>query len=208
MLKLTYLYFTITIVILTVLPLNILSNQNQVTGDIDIVGKKIELPIREVTTPNLLAKKLLKEMVKDGYELSEELKVSYQKGLLEYNSFFSTKEIDFNNDGKPELVVRQSDKNSICRGQNCPIWILSKEGKSYKLLLKELIGNFELVTLKNKNLTYYDLLLTTHSSTIQHELKIHKFNGTKYNVKKCVTETFTPNTQDNTSYQYKEHPCD
>jgi hypothetical protein len=84
---------------------------------------------------------------------------------------------------------------------------INKKGNGYQLLLKDVIGNFDLVTLKHKSKKYFDLLLVTHSSAIEHELEIHKFDGVKYKLSKCVTETAITNAQDNISYQYKEHSC-
>ena len=210
MLKLSYLYFTIIMVILIMLPLNAASSQSQkpeVDGELiefptKVVGKRIKLPTKKASVPNVLAKKLLKEMVKTGYELSEQMKEDYQQGL----SFFAGQEIDLNNDGKMELVVRQSGNNPICRGHNCPIWIFNKKGKSYQLLLNDFINNFELITLKNKHHGYYDLLLITHTSGIEQELTIYQFSGVKYRIKKCITETAKSDTEDNT-HQYKEHSC-
>lgn len=190
-------------VILIVLPLNDVSSQKQKS---DFVVKKIKLPVKKATVPNALAKKLLKEIAGKGYNFPEQFQENYQKGLINARSFFSAQEMDLNNDGKIELVLRQSQENAFCRGHNCPIWIFNKNGKNYQLLLNDSMGNYELVVLKNKNNTYHDLLLTAHGSAIEHELRIYTFSGAKYHVKKCVTETVTSNDQGD-SYEYEEHPC-
>lgn len=191
-------------VILGVLPLNTLSSQKQKS---DFLVEKIELPIKKVTVPNILAKKLLKEMARTGYKFPQQLKEDYQKGLIDAPSFFSAQEIDLNNDGNMELVLKQSEENPFCQGHNCPIWIFNKKGKNYQLLLNERIGNYDLVILKNKNNNHHDLLLTAHRSALEHELKIYKFSGAKYHIKKCVLETVISNDQGDDNYQYKEHPC-
>lgn len=173
----------------------------------NIVGEKITLPSKTVSIHKLLAKRLLKEMVEEGYELPEEVRNDYKKGILNFTEFFSAEEIDLNKDGKPELIVKQSESNGICRGHNCPIWVFRSDKNKNQLLLKALIGNHDLVTLKNENKTYQDLLLINHSSANEKELKIYKFVNNGYKIKKCVTETVTEDKGKGLSYQYKEHSC-
>jgi hypothetical protein len=204
MLKLLYLYFIIILVILLILPINTSSSQKQKS---DFVVEAIEIPLKKATVPNALAKKLLKEITRKGYKFPEQLKEDYQKGLIDASSFFSAQEMDLNNDGKMELILKQSEENTFCRGHNCPIWIFDKKGKNYQLLLNDSIGNYDLVVLKNRTNTYQDLLITAHGSAIEHELKVYKFSGAKYHIKKCVLETVTSNAQGDFSYRYEEHPC-
>lgn len=204
MLKLPHFYFTIIMVILIVLPLNVVFSQSQKSN---FEVEKIELPTKKAKVPDVLAKKLLKEIVRKGYNFPEQFQEDYQKGLIDAASFFSAQEMDLNNDGKMELVLKQSEENAFCRGHNCPIWVFTKKGNNYQLLLNDNIGNYELVALKNKNNTYHDLLLTAQRSAVEHELKIYKFSGVKYHVKKCVLETVTSDAQGDPSYQYEEHPC-
>lgn len=173
----------------------------------NIIGEKIELPSKRVAIPKLLAKRLLKEMVEEGYELPEELRNDYNKGRLDFIKVFSAEKIDLNKDGKAELIVRQSESNGICKGHNCPIWIFRNDKDKNQLLLKALIGNYDLVTLKNENTTYQDLLLVNHSSANEKELKIYEYVGNKYQIKKCVTEIVTEDKEKGLSYQYKEHSC-
>lgn len=191
------------------LPLNkVVFGQSEDQSE-NIVGEKIELPSKKVIMPKLLAKRLLKEMLADGYELPEELKNDYKKGVLNFVKFFSSEAIDLNKDGRVELVVRQSESNGICRGHNCPIWVFSsnKNKNKNQLLLKALIGSYDLVLLKNKNRNYQDLLLVNHSSVNEKELKIYQYASNKYEIKKCVTEIVVENKEKDFSYQYKEHSC-
>lgn len=189
------------------LPVNkVVFGQNE-DQSANIIGEKIELPSKKVTMPKFLAKRLLKEMVEDGYELPEELKNDYKKGTLNFVKLFSSEEIDLNKDGKSELIVSQSESNGICQGHNCPIWVFRRDKNKNLLLLKALIGNYDLVTLKNENKTYQDLLLINHSSASEKELKIYQYTSNKYEIKKCVTEMVTEDKERGLSYKYKEHSC-
>ena len=76
-----------------------------------------------------------------------------------------------------------------------------------QLLLKALIGSYDLVLLKNKNRNYQDLLLVNHSSANEKELKIYQYASNKYEIKKCVTEIVIKDKEKGLSYQYKEHSC-
>jgi hypothetical protein len=78
------------------LPLNkVVFGQNEDQSG-NIVGEQIELRSKKVGITRLLAKKLLKEMIEEGYEIPEELRNDYKKGALDFIKFFSAEEIDLN----------------------------------------------------------------------------------------------------------------
>jgi hypothetical protein len=146
-------------------------------------------------------------MLRSGFILPPELKKDYRSGRLNAAELFSAQEIPINENGKPALLIRQNDANSICSGHNCPMWLYNQNGR-FNLLLKTDIGYYDLVVLKQTSHGYNDLVVIRHSSAVEHELINYKFNGRGYQAAKCLTETGEEDAQGKINYQYQEHKCD
>ncbi|HXH70383.1 MAG TPA: hypothetical protein VNI60_08645, partial [Pyrinomonadaceae bacterium] len=93
-----------------------------------------------------------------------------------------------NYDGNQELIVRvkNSQKGMFFCGAtgNCSTWILSKNGKTYKVILDA--GSIEEIkSIKGKSRGFQNISSRYDSGAMNHYIGIYHFNGKKYQLKKC-----------------------
>lgn len=121
------------------------------------------------------------------------LKVELEKdyAFLEYGTdcadFFRVeKKADLNLDGKQELLVKGILLGQCAPVGNCSFFVFTKNKKQYEPLLVEAGGSvqqFEIAETKTNG--YKDLVLKSHGSWNTGNWDVYKFNGKKYEAKKC-----------------------
>lgn len=186
----------------------LVSSVNFVMADQDPIGEHKQVKLKPVRMPGELAQTLLKEMLRSGFTLPPELRRDYRRGRLKATEFFSAYEVKLSKNGDPVLFIRQNESNSLCTGQNCPMWVYQKQNEGFNRLLSSDIGYFDLTVLKRTSNGYHDLLVVRHASAAEHELTIYSFNGKVYRAKKCFTETVERDAEGNAQYKYQQHKCD
>ncbi|HEX8195277.1 MAG TPA: hypothetical protein VF571_03620 [Pyrinomonadaceae bacterium] len=101
------------------------------------------------------------------------------------------KEMDLNNDGAKEQIIRAKNTAKgmfLCGATgNCSTWILKRKSNSYEIILDA--GSIENLEIKNETTNgYKDLATRGNSGSMNHYLGTFKFNGRKYQARKCVEE--------------------
>jgi hypothetical protein len=101
------------------------------------------------------------------------------------------KEIDLNNDGVKEQIIRAKNTSKgmfLCGATgNCSTWILRRKNNSYQIILDA--GSIEDIEIKDEITNgYKDLVTRGNSGAMNHYLGTFKFIGKKYQARKCVEE--------------------
>lgn len=124
---------------------------------------------------------------------------------LDCEEFLEIEEIDLNQDGKQELLLR--GKNNLCSAVgNCAFWIYANGSKSYKKLLyatdyseSDDFGKQIKATKTNK---FSDILLKSHLTASDTTYETYKFDGKKYKQSKCLVETPVVGTGENPKLEF------
>jgi hypothetical protein len=94
------------------------------------------------------------------------------------------KEVDLNNDGENEIFI--SGKEVSNRGDS-ETYIFQKKNGKYKIILFD-PSSIEKDIKRNKTKKYSDLVFSTNYVTTRRTHSIYKFNGERYERKKCLSE--------------------
>ncbi|MBI5729857.1 MAG: hypothetical protein HY963_01850 [Ignavibacteriales bacterium] len=171
--------------------------------------KEVAVLKNTATVPRKLAEKLFNQMIEEGQiDLENEYtKDVVKKGKKNPSVLFIGESVDLNNDQEPELVVFPSRLEGACTSQNCPFWIFKKNRDNYQQILYGNAGIFGHRILDVKGNNSYDVALIEHSSTVEHEYNVYRFNGSEYKLFKCITQTAHESKKGGLNYTYKEHNC-
>ena len=82
-----------------------------------------------------------------------------------------------------------------------------KIGEGYQQLLYGSAGIFGYKILDIANNDFHDVVLIEHSSAVEHEYTVYRFNNKEYIPFKCFTQTARENKNGTLSFSYKEHKC-
>jgi hypothetical protein len=125
---------------------------------------------------------LLHEELWDEEDFSEECK-------NEFASSFETTTTDLNSDGKPEFVMHGSGKCLCSPTGNCLLWIWQKESDGYSLILRTRgVELFEVKTSLTNG--FCDLVTKGHVSATEKDMRVWKFDGTRYKLAECMEERY------------------
>src|SRR3954471_13110171 len=107
-------------------------------------------------------------------------------------SLFCGESVDLNRDGKMDLLIHQADvEGAFCGSQNCPVWAYRNTGNGYGMLVEDTGGYIlPIGALKTSTNGYLDIKTMQHSSAVEHEITVFKFDGTKYVARVCTTEKY------------------
>lgn len=129
---------------------------------------------------------LVKQLIKDDQNVRERMKdrkLSIQNITKEINSVDM---IDLNGDGISEYVIY----GIICGNVNCSVWIYQKTKNGYRQVPFE-ESVISLKPLKTKTKGYFDIQIEGHSSAIESEMRIYKFDGSRYKISECFSKKYT-----------------
>jgi hypothetical protein len=105
-------------------------------------------------------------------------------------NFRVEKNVDLNNDGKKEIIIRGIEGSWMCGGTgNCGEWIFEKIGKDYRQLLNA--SALSLNVKKEKTRNYNDIFTKYHMSAGETYETTYKFNGNKYVESNCNYVTYS-----------------
>jgi len=92
--------------------------------------------------------------------------------------------IDLNGDGISEVIAQGSGDLSCSPTGNCDLWVFSRVGEIYKVILEHgAIENFTVQpTLTNG---FHDLVLGMHGSATEQELFVYRFTNGRYRRSAC-----------------------
>ena len=124
-------------------------------------------------------------------------------------SLFCAEAIDLNRDGKQEFLIHQADvEGAFCTAQNCPVWVYGLKSDGYKMLLEATGGYITPIeALKTSTNGYRDIRTYEHSSAVEHEITIYKFDGNLYRASVCTTEKFIGKRRGRDRFKYTTHKC-
>lgn len=122
----------------------------------------------------------------------KELREDLDAGRSDCSDLFEFKNVDLNQDGKMEILVR-GQAPPLCGGTgNCRFWVFEKNGSSYRMLLaaSDDADRSEMGQQIRRQRTngYSDLLLKGHFSAAETSFSKFKFNGRKYVESDCSYE--------------------
>lgn len=109
------------------------------------------------------------------------------------------REIDLNQDGRNEIILRGKNFNLCSAVGNCAFWIYEKKGKKYKRLLYS-TDYFDATELpdqarKTKTNKYFDIELAGHMSGYETLYARYKFDGKHYREGRCMIEIYHMNDE-------------
>jgi hypothetical protein len=171
--------------------------------------KEIAVLKNKVTVPRSLAEKLFKKMIEEG---QIDIENEYQKNVLKKGKenpsiLFVGESVDLNNDMVSELIVFVSGLEGACTSSNCPFWIFQKDGNGFIQLLYGSVGVYGYRILDGRGFNFYDVALIEHSSAVDHEYSVYRFDGNEYKPYICFTETAHESKSGELNFTYKEHEC-
>ncbi|MEP6924674.1 MAG: hypothetical protein ABI954_09435 [Pyrinomonadaceae bacterium] len=102
-------------------------------------------------------------------------------------------EFDLNQDKQKEILLRGKNFNTCSVVGNCGFWIFEKRGKTYRKLLSstDYIDITKMPDQVEKSMTrgYFNILLKGHLDSSDTHYIFYKFNGSKYEQRKCLVNT-------------------
>lgn len=162
--------------------------------------KKEEIPAKPFCNDkNILS--VWQFLLKDRYfrEWPQDLNAS-----LDCKDMLEIKQIDLNEDGNKEILLR--GKNLCSAVGNCPYWIYQKQGKSYQKLLSDTdyidVSKLGEQMLKTKSNGYHDILLKGHLSASDTSYAFYKFDGKKYRLNKNLVKACIICVGDNPKWKF------
>ena len=99
-----------------------------------------------------------------------------------------TQSIRLATNGARTLLVRGSS-SCLCGAQNCGFWVYRKKNRNYELLLKG-TGSTKVNVGRNSSKDYRDVVSQSHASAIETIVRTYRFNGTEYQLTRCVSRAY------------------
>jgi hypothetical protein len=124
-------------------------------------------------------------------------------------SLFCARPVDLDRDGQLDLLISQADvEGALCSSHNCPVWVYRRTSNGYKQLLQDFGGYITPIqALDSSTNGYRDIRIQQHSSAIEHEITIYKFNGKQYKAQECITETYVEVKPGQGDFRSQKHRC-
>lgn len=161
--------------------------------------------------PQDLARQLLTQAFKSmETPQDEQNKITHDvEGKGGLASLFCAQSVDLNQDGKQDLLIHQADvEGAFCTAQNCPVWAYARTSDGYKMLLEATGGYITpIMALKSSTNGYRDIRTYEHSSAVEHEITIYKFDGKAYRASVCTTEKFIGKRGGHDRFKHTTHKC-
>jgi hypothetical protein len=160
---------------------------------------------------------LANQLLREAFKLmetpqDEQDKITNDAGKMKGGvaSLFCAESVDLDRDGKLDLLIHQADvEGAFCTAQNCPVWAYRNTGNGYKLLMEDVGGYISPIeALRTSARGYRDIRTMQHSSAVEHEITLFKFNGTKYVPSVCTTEKYAGKRRGKDRFTYVTHKCE
>jgi hypothetical protein len=167
--------------------------------------------------PANVSQGLAKQLLRQAFKLmetpqDEQDKITSDAGKMKGGaaSLFCAESVDLDRDGKLDLLIHQADvEGAFCGAQNCPVWAYRNTGNGYKMLMEDVGGYISPIeALRTSTRGYRDIRTMQHSSAVEHEITIFKFNGTKYVASVCTTEKYAGKRRGKDRFTYVTHKCE
>ena len=116
--------------------------------------------------------------------------------------------IDLNSDGFPEVIAHLSGDACSPTG-NCPLYVLRKTGKNYRVILEKQAAQSIFVQ-KTRSNGYSDVVVRMHGSATETGLFVYQFRQGRYWRTHCYDESFTYIGKDGEEHELEEPritPC-
>src|SRR5918911_1023932 len=159
---------------------------------------------------------LANQLLRQAFKLMETPQDEQDKVMAEaakkeggVSSLFCAEAVDLNRDGKPDLLIHQADvEGAFCTSQNCPVWAYRRTNGGYKMLLETTGGYIAPIEVaKTSTNGYRDIRTYEHSSAVEHEITIYKFDGRQYRASVCTTEKYVGKRRGKDRFSYTTHKC-
>ena len=162
--------------------------------------------------PQDLAKQLLSQAFKSmetPQDEQDKITSGAEKMKGGVASLFCAESVDLDRDGKRDLLIHQADvEGAFCGAQNCPVWAYRNTGNGYKMLMEDTGGYISPIeALKTSTNGYRDIRTMQHSSAVEHEITVFKFDGNKYVARRCTTEKYIGKRRGKDRFTYITHKC-
>ncbi len=146
--------------------------------------QRAEKTIEETSALSTEQKKELVKGIIESLNANGEADPDEQKQIRKEAPETRVKLIDLNGDGIPE-VIAQATGNYFCGVTgNCFLWIFSRVGDHYKVLLQA-VGIQGFTVQKTRSFGFHDLVLTRHESALSSDLFFYSFSKGGYHEKAC-----------------------
>ena len=165
-----------------------------------------------VKVPQDLASQLLRQAFKSmemPQDEQDKITRDAEKRKGGVASLFCAEAVDLDRDRKKDLLIHQADvEGAFCTSQNCPVWAYRRTSDGYKMLLEATGGYITPIeALKTSTNGYRDIRTYEHSSAIEHEITIYKFDGKLYRARVCTSEKFIGKRGGKDRFKYTTHKC-
>lgn len=101
---------------------------------------------------------------------------------------YSAWEMDLNNSGVPAVII-QGRTTCLCGGVgNCSFSIFQDVPPHKTLLYTDMVQEFHFKGTRTNG--YRDLVTSTHGSAFDSELRVFRFDGTRYALKECYDQSY------------------
>jgi len=105
----------------------------------------------------------------------------------------------------PQILVKGSGV-CLCGAQNCGFWIYQQKGNHAELLLKG-AGATKVTPGQHFSKGYRDVISESHASAIENIIRAYRYDGSRYQLQKCVSRSFFDNSGKQTNMPL-ERPCE
>ena len=105
----------------------------------------------------------------------------------------------------PQILVKGSGL-CLCGAQNCGFWIYQQPGNKARLLLKG-AGATKVTAGRYSSKGLRDVISESHASAIEKVIRTYRYDGSRYQLQKCVNRAYYDNSGKPTSLPV-ERPCE
>jgi hypothetical protein len=164
-----------------------------------------------------VSRDLANQLLRQAFKLmetpqDEQEKITSDAGKMKGGvaGLFCGESVDLDRDGKLDLLIHQADvEGAFCGAQNCPVWAYRNTGNGYKMLMEDVGGYISPIeALRTSTRGYRDIRTMQHSSAVEHEITVFKFNGMKYAPSVCTTEKYVGKRRGKDRFIHVTHKCE
>lgn len=117
--------------------------------------------------------------------------------------------VDLAGRGRNEVIAQAGDDTQCSPTGNCSLWVLRRERDGYHLILSaESEQTFTIQTTRTNE--FHDLVLGMHGSAFESDLRLYKFDGSRYKQAACYEASWQIVDEHGNAHHLKEpqiRPC-
>jgi len=155
--------------------------------------------------PTKIPERVLQVLVSDALDDCEE----YQRdgAVAEFIKTISARSIDLNQDGEPEVLIYLKNRCYCDAAGNCAIMVYRKTEEGYELLFE---GRSAQPLSTGESLTdgYRDLVAEERTPDRRAHLRVHKWDGKKYQLKECFLRVTVKDKRGRSNFKLVPEDCD